>query len=122
MASIIDLKRNFVINNPAKDYRDKVIGLYDELIAFKISDQMTIQERDQTIRRFMRKVATHVLNCLGEEREQFMSKYMEKYHKKVKEAKIPGPQSLSSSIMYNAALQAPSSGKNSELAPSPSPI
>ena len=81
---IIDM-RQFVGSNPAKDYRDKINGMYDELICLKVNKQMTNAERDQATRRFLRKAATHALNALQETREEFMNKYLIKYHQKVKE-------------------------------------
>ena len=39
-ASPVDL-RQFVIQNAAKEFRDKVTALYDELICVKISDILT---------------------------------------------------------------------------------
>ena len=46
---------------------------------------MTNAEKDQAIRRYMRKVATHALNALQETREEFMRKYLHKYHQKMQE-------------------------------------
>ena len=59
----INLK-NFAMSNPAKDFRDKIITLYDEFILTKIKGDMTLYEKDQATRRFLRKVATHSLNSL----------------------------------------------------------
>ena len=80
----INLK-NFAISNPAKDFRDKIITLYDEFIITKIKGDMTLYEKDQATRRFLRKVATHSLNSLQENREEFIQKYQEKYQAKLRE-------------------------------------
>ena len=65
-------KASFVMQNPAKDMRDKVILMYDEFICLKIKDEMTLYEKDQACRRFLRKIATHSLNSLQDGREDFM--------------------------------------------------
>jgi hypothetical protein len=41
----INLK-NFAMSNPAKDFRDKIITLYDEFILTKIKGDMTMYEKD----------------------------------------------------------------------------
>lgn len=46
---------------------------------------MTAAERDQAVRRFIRKVSTHALNALQETREEFVRKYLSKYHQKMQE-------------------------------------
>ncbi len=58
-----DLK-SFLANNQAKDFRDKIHVLYEELLCVKISQCSSIEERDQICRRFLRKAATHALNSL----------------------------------------------------------
>lgn len=78
-------KRSFIQVNPAKEFRDKVVVLYDELIGLKVNENMSFFERDQAIRRFMRKIATHALNNLQDGREEFMQKYLQKYHQKLRE-------------------------------------
>ena len=45
---------------------------------------MTVAEKDQASRRFLRKAATHALNALQDTREEFIHKYLEKYHAKIK--------------------------------------
>ena len=42
---IIDM-RQFVGSNPAKDYRDKISNMYEEMSCLKINKQMTNAERD----------------------------------------------------------------------------
>jgi len=59
--------------------------MYEEFICIKINKSMTVAERDQACRRFLRKAATHALNALSDTREDFMSKYLAKYHQKIKE-------------------------------------
>ena len=80
----VDL-RAFNESNMAKDFRDKVNVLYDELACLKIKSDITNTDKDQILRRFMRKVATHALNALQETREEFMRKYLNKYHQKMQE-------------------------------------
>ena len=80
----IDL-RMFNQKNAAKDFRDKVCQLYDELACVKVNANMTYAERDQAVRRYMRKVCTHALNALQETREEFVRKYLSKYHQKMQE-------------------------------------
>ena len=77
--------RTFNEQNAAKDFRDKVCNLYDELACVKILPGMSLAERDQAVRRYMRKVATHALNALQETREEFVRKYLHKYHQKMNE-------------------------------------
>ena len=48
---------------------------------------MTILEVDQQVRRFLRKTATHSLNSLLEDKDEFIEKYMARYHEKVNEMK-----------------------------------
>ena len=72
-------------SNPAKDFRDRVCALYDELACVKIQPQMSVEDKNQAVRRFMRKVATHALNALQETREEFVRKYLHKYHQKMNE-------------------------------------
>jgi hypothetical protein len=59
--------------------------MYDEFILTKIKSDMTLYEKDQATRRFLRKVATHSLNSLQESREEFINKYQEKYQAKLRE-------------------------------------
>ena len=77
--------RDFLKANGAKDLRDKVVTLYDELLCARITDEITVEDTDALIRRFIRKVATHALNGLQETREDFMKKYLSKYHQKIHE-------------------------------------
>lgn len=86
MTDIADLK-GFAMNNPAKEFRDKIITLYDEFICTKITSDMSNVEREQAVRRFLRKVATHSLNSLQENREEFTQKYMQKYQAKLSEVR-----------------------------------
>ena len=75
--------KKFISENGAKDYRDTIITMYDELISIKVTSGLTSSEKDHIVKKFMRKVATHVLNCLGDEREVFVNAYMSKYHSKL---------------------------------------
>ena len=45
MLQTVDLK-TFSMNNPARDFRDKIIGLYDEFICTKITSDMSLYDRD----------------------------------------------------------------------------
>ena len=38
--------KNFAMNNPAREFRDKIITLYDEFICTKINADLTYIERD----------------------------------------------------------------------------
>jgi len=44
------------------------------------------------VRRFLRKVATHSLNSLQENREEFTQKYMQKYQDKLNEVRAKNGQ------------------------------
>ena len=77
--------RNFGINNAAKEFRDKTINLYDEFICTKINREMTVYDADQATKRFLRKMASHALNSLQENKEEFVNKYMQRYNEKVAE-------------------------------------
>jgi len=79
----------FISNNPAKDYRDKILSLYDELISIKINNHLSEKEKEKNCRSFMTKVATQALNRLGDERESFVSKYLQKYHSKISNKSTP---------------------------------
>ena len=59
--------------------------MYEEFICIKINKNMTVAEKDQASRRFLRKAATHALNALQDTREEFINKYLEKYHAKIKQ-------------------------------------
>ena len=82
-STLLDL-RQFVQQNQAKDFRDKIQTMYEEFLCVKINKNMTVAEKDQASRRFLRKAATHALNALQDTREEFIHKYLEKYHAKIK--------------------------------------
>ena len=77
--------RQFVHQNQAKDFRDKIQTMYEEFICVKVNKNMTVADKDQAARRFLRKAATHALNALQDTREEFVHKYLEKYHAKIKQ-------------------------------------
>ena len=45
----VNLKKQFVVNNQAKELRDKVTSLYDELICIHITDHMDRSQVTQIV-------------------------------------------------------------------------
>jgi len=63
----------FIASNPAKDFRDGILFLYDELIGVKLSNGSP--DVDLEVSLFFQKAATLALNSLKDKRQEFLKLY-----------------------------------------------
>mmetsp|Transcript_9968 Transcript_9968/g.15049 ORF Transcript_9968/g.15049 Transcript_9968/m.15049 type:complete len:200 (-) Transcript_9968:2512-3111(-) len=66
----------FVAGNPAKEYRDSIVQLYDQLLWQQAREAGSSERATST---FLKKAATLALNLIGDQRQDFLMKYTQNY-------------------------------------------